>query len=164
MVWVRSILGKNSSQILKTYAKDYEQVLRIWDEFLPKIERTQTIINYWALGHRAGALQALGRRSEAAYLFAVVFRYCPSKRKQAFESFKIQTETEWQECLSFCKNPQERAALYAIRASYNNARALDDMYELYKLDPKNEHLDMLLMRETLRLEKIVLSNDFRRGR
>lgn len=149
---------------LAHYAKDYAQVLRIWDEFLPKIERTQTIINYWALGHRAGALQALGRRSEAAYLFAVVFRYCPSKRKQAFESFKIQTETEWQECLSFCKNPQERAALYAIRASYNNARALDDMYELYKLDPKNEHLDMLLIRETLRLEKIVLSNDFRRGR
>ena len=149
---------------LAHYAKDYVQVLRIWDEFLPKIERTQTIINYWALGHRAGALQALGRRSEAAYLFAVVFRYSPSKRKQAFESFKIQTETEWQECLNFCKNPQERAALYAIRASYNNARALDDMYELYKLDPKNEHLDMLLIRETLRLEKIVFSNDFRRGR
>jgi hypothetical protein len=149
---------------LAHYAKDYAQVLRIWDELLPKIQRTQTIINYWALAHKAGALRALGRRAEAAYLFAVVFRYCPSKRKQAFESFDIKTEQEWQECLTFCKNGQERAALYAIRASYNNARALDDMYELYKLDPKNEHLDMLLIRETLRLEKIVLSNDFRRGR
>ncbi len=149
---------------LAHYAKDYEQVLRIWEEFLPKIPRTQTIINYWALAHKAGALRALGRRAEAAYLFAVVFRYCPSKRRQAFESFDIKTEKEWQDCLAFCKNPQERAALFAIRASYNNARALDDMYELYKLDPKNEHLDMLLIRETLRLEKIVLSNDFRRGR
>jgi hypothetical protein len=149
---------------LAHYAKDYAQVLRIWDELLPKISRTQTIINYWALAHKAGALHALGRRSEAAYLFAVVFRYCPSKRRQAFESFDIKTDVEWQECLTFCKNPQERAALYAIRASYNNARALEDMYELYKLDPKNEHLDMLLIRETLRLEKIVLSNDFRRGR
>ncbi len=149
---------------LAHYAKDYEQVLRIWEELLPKIQRTQTIINYWALAHKAGALRAIGRRAEAAYLFAVVFRYCPSKRKQAFESFDIKTEAEWQECLTFCKNGQERAALFAIRASYNNARALDDMYELYKLDPKNEHLDMLLIRETLRLEKIVLSNDFRRGR
>jgi hypothetical protein len=149
---------------LAHYSKDYPQVLRLWDELLPKIQRTQTIINYWALGHRAGALYALGRRSEAAYLFAVVFRYCPSKRKQAFESFKIQTDKEFQECLSFCKNPQERAAIYAIRASYNNARALEDMYELYKLDPTNEHLDMLLIRETLRLERIFLSNDFRRGR
>jgi hypothetical protein len=149
---------------LAHYAKDYAQVLRIWDEFLPKIQRTQTIINYWALAHKAGALYALGRRAEAAYLFAVVFRYCPSKRKQAFESFDIKTEIEWQECLNLCKNAQERAALYAIRASYNNARALDDMNELYKLDPKNEHLDMLLIRETLRLEKIVLSSDFRRGR
>lgn len=149
---------------LAHYAKDYAMVLTIWDEFLPKIERTQTIINYWALGHRAGALRALGRRSEAAYLFAIVFRYCPSKRKQAFESFDIKTDAEWLECLGLCKSPQERAALYAIRASYNNARALDDMYELYKLDPQNEHLDMLLIRETLRLEKIFLGNDFRRGR
>ncbi len=149
---------------LAHYAKDYLQVLRIWDEFLPKIQRTQTIMNYWALAHKAGALHALGRRSEAAYLFAVVFRYCPSKRKQAFESFDIKSDIEWQECLNLCKNGQERAALYAIRASYNNARALEDMNELYKLDPKNEHLDMLLIRETLRLEKIVFSNDFRRGR
>jgi hypothetical protein len=149
---------------LAHYSKDYEQVLRIWEEYLPKIERTQTIINYWALGHRAGALHAVGRRAEAAYLFAVIFRYCPSKRKQAFESFDIKTDKEWTDCLALCKNGHERAALFAIRASTDKSRALEDMYELYKLDPKNEHLDMLLIRETLRLEKIVLSNDFRRGR
>jgi hypothetical protein len=149
---------------LAHYAKDYPQVLRVWDELLPRITRTQSLMNYWALGHRAGALHGLGRRAEAAYLFAIVFRYCPSKRKQAFESFDIKTDAEWLDCLTLCKTPQERAALYAIRASQNNARTLQDMYELYKLDPKNEHLDMLLIRETLRLEKIVLSNDFRRGK
>ena len=149
---------------LAHYAKDYQAVLNLWDDFIPKLDRVQSMMNYWALAHKAGALQSLGRRAEAAYLFAVVFRYCPSKRQQAFESFDIRTEQEWQECLNFCKNPQERAALYAIRASYDKAHALDDMVELYKLDPKNEHLDMLLIRETLRMEKIMLGSDFRTGR
>lgn len=149
---------------LAHYAKDPEAVLRIWEDVIPMVEKIRSIMNYWALGHKAGALKALGRRAEAAYLFAVVFRYCPSKRRQAFESFDIRTEAEWKECLSFCRNPQERAALYAIRASYDKAHALDDMVELYKLDPKNEHLDMLLIRETLRMEKIMLGSDFRTGR
>ena len=149
---------------LAHYAKDYQAVLRIWDDVIPKVDKIQSMINYWALAHKAGALKSLGRRAEAAYLFAVVFRYCPSKRQQAFESFDIRTDAEWQQCLAFCRNPQERAALYAIRASYDKAHALDDMVELYKLDPKNEHLDMLLIRETLRLEKIMLGSDFRSGR
>jgi hypothetical protein len=149
---------------LAHYVKDYNTVLAIWEDVIPKVEKIQSIINYWSLGHKAGALKALGRRAEAAYLFGVVFRYCPSKRKQAFESFDIRTEAEWQECLNFCRNPQEKAALYAIRASYDKAHALDDMVELYKLDPKNEHLDMLLIRETLRMEKIMLGLDFRSGR
>ena len=149
---------------LAHYAHDYAAVLQIWDEFLPKMQRIQSIINYWALAHRAGALHALGRRAEAAYLFAVVFRYCPSKRRQAFESFDIKTEAEFQQCLGFCKTSTERAAIYAVRASRDNAKALEDMLEIYKLDPKNEHLDMLLIRETLRLEKILLGADFRRQR
>lgn len=171
----RTQFGRTKSPFLKLrytyqmlrlahYAKDYQAVLTIWDEMIPKIERIQSMMNYWALAHKAGALKSLGRRAEAAYLFAVVFRYCPSKRQQAFESFDIRTDAEWQECLNFCQNAQERAALYAIRASYDKAHALDDMVELYKLDAKNEHLDMLLIRETLRLEKIMLGSDYRSGR
>jgi hypothetical protein len=147
---------------LAHYAKDYKAVLQIYDDVMPKTEKINSIINYWILAHKAGALKTLGKRAEAAYLFGVVFRYCPSKRQRAFESFDIRTEGEWQQCLSLCKNNQERAALYAIRASYDKAKGLDDMIELHALDPKNEHLDMLLVRETLRLEKILLGHTFRR--
>ena len=64
----------------------------------------------------------------------------------------------------FCHDNQERGALYAIRASYDKAKALDDMVQIYALDPKNDHLEMLLIRETLRLEKILLGYNFRRER
>jgi hypothetical protein len=149
---------------LAHYANDYPTVLRLYDEFSPKIKKINSIINYWILAHLAGARLKLGQRAEAAYQFAVVFRYCPSKRRQAFESFNIRTDQEWQAALNYCKSPAERGALFALRASQNKARALDDMIELYKLDPKNEHLDMLLIRETLRLEKVLLGVEFRRQR
>lgn len=149
---------------LAHYAKDYPAVLRIYDDVMPKTEKINSIINYWILAHKAGALKALNKRAEAAYLFAVVFRYCPSKRRQAFESFSITTESEWQLCLNYCKDNRERAALYAIRASYDKAHALEDMVSLYNLDPTNEHLEMLLIRETLRLEKILIAHKIRRER
>ena len=149
---------------LAHYAKDYKAVLQIYDDVMPKMERINSIINYWILAHKAGAMKALGQRAEAAYLFAVVFRYSPSKRRQAFESFDIRTEGEWQTCLSLCKSDKERAALFAIRASYDKSKAFEDLMELHQLDPKNEHLEMLLVRETLRLEKILLGNSFRKPR
>jgi hypothetical protein len=149
---------------LAHYAKDYKAVLQIYDDVMPKISRINSIINYWVLAHKAGALKALGKRAEAAYLFAVVFRYSPSKRRQAFESFDIKTEQEWRQCYNYCRDDRERAALHAIRASYDNAKALDDMTELYRLDPTNEHLELLLIRETLRLEKVLLGSSFRRQR
>lgn len=146
---------------LAHYAKDYKAVLEIYNDVMPKIEKINSIINYWILAHKAGALKSLGKRAEAAYLFAVVFRYCPSKRRQAFESFDIKTEEEWRQCLNYCRDNRERSALYAIRASYDKAKALDDMMSIYRLDPQNEHLTMLMMRETLRLEKILLGFSFR---
>ncbi len=149
---------------LAHYAKDYLAVLKLYDDLVPKIEtqKVKSIINYWILAHKAGALKAIGKRAEAAYLFAVVFRFAPSKRQQAFESFDVKDEVEWRQCLNFCRTNEERAALYAIRASYDKAKALQDLIELHRLEPKNEHLSMLLVRETLRLEKVLLGQGFRR--
>jgi hypothetical protein len=149
---------------LAHYAKEYTQVLEIYDDVMPKIRKIQSLMNYWVLAHKAGALQALGKRVEAAHLFAVVFRYAPSKRRQAFESFDLRTEAEWQACLRLCDNDLERASLYAMRASRYNARALDDMQAIYRLEPQSEALDLLLLRETLRIEKVLLAANFRRLR
>ena len=149
---------------LAHYLKDYETVLELYNELTPKLIKVNSIINYWILAHKAGALKSLGHRAEAAHLFAVVFHYCKSKRQQAFISFDVRTEQEWQDCSKLCRDNKERAALYAIRAGSDKAHALEDMKSLYALDPKSDFLDMLLIRETLRLEKVLLGYDFRRQR
>jgi hypothetical protein len=144
------------------YVKDYPIVLKLYDDMMPKMEKVNSIINYWILGHKAGALMHTGQRIQAAYLYSTVFCYCPSKRAQAYQSFDIRTDEEFRLCLTLCKNDFERSALYAIRASGNNNKSLSDMKIIYGLSPKSEQLELLLMKDVIQLERILLGKDFRR--
>ena len=90
---------------LAHYLKDYKVVIELYDELTPKLIKINSIINYWIMAHKAGALKSLGYRAEAAYLFAVVFHYSTSKRQQAFISFDVRNEQEWQDCLKLCRVP-----------------------------------------------------------
>ena len=148
---------------LAHYAKDYKAVIQIYDDVVHKMENVNSVVKWWILAHRAGALKALGSRAQAAYLFAVVFRNSASKRRQAFESFDVKTADEWRDCMKFCRTNEERATLFAIRASYDKAKALEDLKAIYALDPTNENLELLLSREVLRLEKILLGYNFRKS-
>jgi len=79
---------------LAHYSKNYEQVLELYDYLMPKTDNDPSTIEYWILGHKAGALMSLGEHIEASYLFSKVFDKCPGKRESAFRSFKIKTDKE----------------------------------------------------------------------
>ena len=106
---------------LAHYSKDYAKTLELADYYLPKIDNDPSIVEYWIWGHKAGALQALGNRPEAAYLYSRIFEKCPGKRESAYRSFRIDTNEEWEQSLLLCKNDHERANLYVLRANSNNA-------------------------------------------
>lgn len=150
---------------LAHYAGLYQEALDLYDYFLPKIDipivngRT-TIVYYWALGHRAGALRALGRYVEASYWYSHIFQYCPSKQTTAFQSFYVKTDDDWKQLLLMCRDDKERATLYAIRAHSAGSRAVEEMQHIYELDPKNEYLEVLLLREMRELEKDLLGLPF----
>ena len=150
---------------LAHYAGQYEQTLRLYDKLLPKIDRqdsrfNQSIIPWWIEGHRAGALMALGRRPEASYLYAKIFRYCPGRRQSAYLSFSIRTDEEWKRCLQLCQSDEERAMLYAIRAANPKSRALEEMQAIYRLDPKSPQLELLLLQEMRKVERELLGLKF----
>lgn len=142
---------------LAHYSKQYERVLELVDYYLPKIDHDPSIVEYWILGHQAGALQALGQRPEAAYIYSRIFEKCPGKRESAYRSFRIETNEEWEQCLLFCKNDQERANLYVLRANSNNARLVEEMRNIYAYDPQHNALEMLLIKELQLLEKDLLA-------
>jgi hypothetical protein len=147
------------------YSKDYQLALDMYDFAIPKVDRQlsrmdESFLPYWILGHKAGAMMALGQNVEASYLFSLIFENCPSKEHSAFQSFSIKTEEEWKACLLLCKNDHERANLYAIRGNLADAKAVKEMQAIYDLDPKNEHLEVLLLKEMKKLEKNLLGLAF----
>lgn len=145
---------------LAHYKKNYTQVLQLHDFLLPKTDPIESILNYWIMGHKAGALMKLGKKVEASYLYALIFEHCPSKRESAYRSFNISTEEEWNEALLLCQNDRERATFYAIRASSESSRAAEEMEKIYALYPDSPNLELLLVKEVKKLEKDLLGINF----
>ncbi len=145
---------------LAHYSKNYERTLELYDYLLPKIDNDPSILEDWILGHKAGALMAMGKNVEASYLYALIFQRCPSKRESAYQSFKIKTDQEWHQCQLLCGDDPERATLYALRAHAEDAKATEEMDTIYSLDPHNVNLELLLVREIRKLEKDFLGLEF----
>lgn len=142
---------------LAHYSRQWHQTVELYNYLLPKFDRKKpSIIYFWTLGHLAGALQQLGKNAEAAYRFAIIFRYCPSKRTQAFRSFRLRTDQEWDKALLLCQDDTERAALYLMRTGTARTYTVEDMEKIYALDPGNPQLDLLLVGDVQQLEKLFL--------
>ncbi len=146
------------------YMKNYRQTVELYEYLMPKVDNDPSLIEDWALGHYAGALLELGQEVEAAYLFSRIFDTCPSKRASAFRSFRIRTDEQWEECLMRCEDNHERAVLHLLRAESQDARLVEEMRSIYRYEPTNENLELLLLREMKRLEKDLLGLDFNNKR
>ncbi|MBI1228188.1 MAG: hypothetical protein GC192_23340 [Bacteroidetes bacterium] len=150
---------------LAHYAGQYEHVLELCDDLLPKVDKKtarwdDSIIPWWIEGHRAGALLKLGKNVEASYAYAQIFEHCPGRRASAYQSFLIKTDEEWMECLRLCQSDGERVTLYAIRAAGAESKALEEMQKIYELDPKSQLLEGLLVQEIRKMERNLLGLEF----
>lgn len=145
---------------LAHYLGEYAYVVELHEYLMPKVQANPSIIYYWIQGHYAGALQALGNNAESAYLYSRIFDECRSKRESAYESFRIRTDEEWRAASNLCANDRERAVLHVMRAHNSRAVVLEEMASIYLLDPDNQALEPLLMRELKELEADLLGLDF----
>jgi hypothetical protein len=142
---------------LAHYARKWQQTVDLYNQLMPKVDRKKpSIVFFWTLGHLAGALQKLGKYPEAAYRYSMIFRFCGSKRAQAYRSFVIRNDADWKATLRLCQTDAEKSTLHVIRAGGAHTHAIEDMQTVYQLDPRNPQLDLLLASEVQELEKIYL--------
>ncbi len=143
------------------YSRNYPQVVELYNYLIPKVDRRKnSIIYWWSLGHLAGALQKLGKRSEAAYRYMLVFRNDPGKRATAHRSFYLRDDKEWAAALALCQDNREKATMYILRASASRIKHPDDLKAIYALDPANKQLGLLLVSSVQSLERVILTNQF----
>ena len=99
---------------------------------------------YRALAYIAGIEYKQKHYAKSNFLYSQVFDKCPSMRVVSAYCFHPQEQKDWKQSLSMAKTDDEKAALWAIQGYYNDDEKA--IAEIYKLQPKNQHLDFLLTR------------------
>lgn len=154
---------------LAHYQGNYQETINLYNYFVPKLseyfsvtnnKQAFSVVTYWIIGLKAGALKHLGQYPESSYLFSLVFNGCISKRDAAAKSFSIQTDEQFQQATLMCRNYDEKITLYAMRGYAYHAKALEEMQLIYDINPRSEYLDALLVKEIKRLEKTLLGSSF----
>lgn len=145
---------------LARYAMDWDETISWYNQLMPELGNVKSIIRYWTMEHFAGALYNKGDFAQSAYYFSRVFDKAPSRRFSAHRSFTIKTDEQWSKALEYCKNNEEQATLYAIRAIDPFSNAVEEMENIYTLSPKNQNLELLLIREIQKLEYEQLGSKY----
>jgi len=143
---------------LAHYSRQLEECREIYDRYVAP-SKVESILRYWALEQKAGALRKLGLEAESSYLFSFVFDHCPSRRGSSFESFRITSDTAWNLCLSLCRTAREKTTLYFLRGTRPHGDAVEEMRSIREIDPSSDQLNVLLVRELNKFEEGLLELD-----
>jgi tetratricopeptide (TPR) repeat protein len=135
---------------LAHYANDFEKCVNYYDS-LVETSNVKSFIRYWALGHKAGSLKAVGRYSEAIYYYSLVFKNSSEKRESAFGSMRY-TGIDYEEAFRFCKNENEKLTLIFMNALESALPDLEPLKRIYQMDPASIELEVLIMREVKKSE------------
>lgn len=91
---------------------------------------------------------------EANYQFARVFDKCQSKRIRAMQLFQPASADA---ALRYAKKPEEKAAIFTIRAIQNPGRGLADLQQIARICPTSPYLPLLITREINKVEDWLLT-------
>lgn len=138
------------------YGGYYMDAINAYESLAEPYKGAGGIMPHWALGQYAGALHGMDKHLTSSYHYSRIFDECPSQRVQAWYSFDVRSDSEWQQVLGMCKTDAERANLYFMRAIQPEAVAIEEMSDIQRLDPGSEKVELLLVREINKLEEIML--------
>ncbi|MES2430618.1 MAG: hypothetical protein V4556_06740 [Bacteroidota bacterium] len=153
---------KYGYQVLRLahYSGQYKEAISIYDNYISK-NTEQSILQPLSLALKAGAYYHLGDKTQAAYLFSKAFAMSSAKRISNFLSFNwsvsFENGEEKDKILQLCKNNVEKANMLALFALNNSTKDLQALQDIYSLDPANNVLQVLAVREVNKIEDNYLS-------
>ncbi len=143
---------------LAHYSGRYADAIKFYDEYVAPTS-TNSVLQQLSLSLKAGALFRNGEQKEAAYLFSKVFAASNAKKVSNYMGFKwsVNSEAARAEYISMGKNNKEKADIIAMFTLGSTNNDLDNIKEIYRLDPSNDHLEVLVVREINKLEEKYLT-------
>lgn len=104
----------------------------------------KNILYYRGMGYVAGHYYKIKDYAKANYLYSLCYDFSSTMKIPSKWSFRPQNDSDWQQSLLLAKNDQEKITLWQLLGlSADGNRAIEN---IYKLDPKSEKLELLLVR------------------
>ncbi len=150
---------------LAHYSGRYSDVINWYDEYAAKINST-SVLQPMCLALKAGALFHSGQQKEAAYLFSKAFAASKVKKVSNYLGFNwaVDSKADRDQYLALCKNNEEKASMLALFALGSPGNDLKNLEEIIKLDPANEAMEALVVREINKLEEKYLTPELQRAK
>ncbi|MFL5729804.1 MAG: hypothetical protein ACJ75J_09995 [Cytophagaceae bacterium] len=148
---------------LAHYAGDNKKCVVSYDNLVAPLP-AKSIMKYWGMSHKAGALKNSGKKGEAMYLFSQVFKHCLSRRIESYTSFSfIYDEEKMNDAFTFCKTPQDKNILLFMEGLLHSEPNIGPMEAIYATEPNSKELEVLLAREITKTENLLSGSDFTPG-
>ncbi|NLZ95823.1 MAG: hypothetical protein GX921_08380 [Bacteroidales bacterium] len=124
----------------------YANLREEFEEFFEttKQQEPQNILYYRALGYLAAFEYEQKKYKEANIIYANIFDKAPTMRTVATNSFHLESEDIWLENIALAETTDEKIALWTILGYLKDEERA--IAEIYKLDPRSKHIDLLLTR------------------
>jgi tetratricopeptide (TPR) repeat protein len=137
---------------LAHYSMQYDSELELYEQHSPALKGEASLedseVWHWVDALLAGRAKVLARtsreRAEAAYRFALLFDASVSKRTEAWISFSIRTDEEWQMLMELAQDDEERALMHVIRALHTSADRLSELRFILDLAPDSPWVNELM--------------------
>ena len=136
---------------LAYYNNQLQDVTRLFDATFAK-EKVKDIVYYWSLYFKAIVTKDKALQS---FYAAQVFMNAPDKRFAVFYNYS--NEVSVAEILTHAKTKEEKANVYALASIRRHDKVLEYIKKVYTLNPKNEALPFLLLREVNKIEDWVFT-------
>ncbi len=146
---------------LAHYSQQFDVEKTLYDSYYPKLAKVDSEVQFWIASLLAGMHKQQGKAALAAYEFAQLFKQSPTKRYTAYVNFSVNSDADWQALMSMCKDENEQALMYFIRALKPKANSLQELKRIYELAPNSVWLDALLSRE---LEYVQFAKQIKESR
>ena len=135
------------------YSGRYLETITLFDNM---ITPNDNFLYYRSLALKAGGLYKTGKKTEAAYLYSLVFDKTKEDKKHIYTSFRWAVNGNIAPVLALCKNDHEKAVLYMMKGLYeydaNDKHTVETIQKAYELDAKTKGIDILMTRNINRAE------------
>ena len=134
---------------------DYKGCVQAYEKHFTDHD-TSSVVNPWALHYCAISQGLTGDSIEANYRKSLAFGQSDDKKFRMYTTFDKSRHVVEQTML-LAKNNHEKANILAMTIMNYPGQALETLNQIAMLDPQNEMLQFLLMREVNKLEDWVLT-------